>query len=108
MIRLSKALAIKDMSNPFHLHNSDHLGLILVSHHLTRSNYNTWSKAMAVTLTTKNKIGFVDGTIPCVAPIDFLFNAWNHCNNMVTSWILNSILKDIVDSLMYIATTTKI
>ena len=63
---------------------------------------------MAVTLTTKNKIGFVDGTIPCVAPIDFLFNAWNHCNNMVTSWILNSILKDIVDSLMYIATTTKI
>ena len=63
---------------------------------------------MAMTLTMRNKIGFVDGTIPCVAPIDFLLNACNHCNNMVTSWILNSISKDIIDSLMYIALAIEI
>ena len=63
---------------------------------------------MAMTLTMRNKIGFVDGTIPCVAPTDFLLNAWNHCNNMVTLWILNSISKDIIDSLMYIAIAIEI
>ena len=63
---------------------------------------------MAVTLTSKNKIGFIDGTIPRAAQADILFNAWNRYNNMVTSWIINSISKDIADSLMYIATVAKI
>ncbi|KAL6322961.1 hypothetical protein AAG906_022864 [Vitis piasezkii] len=90
MIGSSKASAMEDMSNPFYLHNGDYPRLIL-------------SRVMAMTLTTKTKIGFVDGIVPCVAPTDFLFNAWNHCNNMVTLWILNSISKDIIDSLMYIA-----
>ena len=41
MIGSSKVLAMEDTSNSFYLHNGDHLGLLLVSHHLTRSNYNT-------------------------------------------------------------------
>ncbi|KAJ9687081.1 hypothetical protein PVL29_015796 [Vitis rotundifolia] len=67
VIESSKVSAMEDMSNPFFLHSGDHLGLNLVSHHLIGSNYNTWSKVMAMALTTKNKIGFVDGTIPCAA-----------------------------------------
>ena len=63
---------------------------------------------MAMALTTKNKIGFVDGTIPRATQIDILFNAWNHCNNIVIAWILNSISKDIENSLMYIVIPTKI
>ncbi|RVW53767.1 hypothetical protein CK203_112885 [Vitis vinifera] len=86
----------------------DHPRLILVSHNLIGNNYNTWSKAMAMTLTSKNKIGFIDGTIPRAAQADILFNAWNRYNNMVTSWIINSVSKDIADSLMYIATVAKI
>ena len=63
---------------------------------------------MAMTLTSKNKIGFIDGTIPRAAQADILFNAWNRYNNMVTSWIINSVSKDIADSLMYIAIVAKI
>ena len=63
---------------------------------------------MAMELTTKNKIGFVNGTIPCAAQIAILFNAWNHCNNIVIAWILNFVSKDIANSLMYIAIPTKI
>ncbi|RVW93426.1 hypothetical protein CK203_035106 [Vitis vinifera] len=55
---------------------------------------------MAMALTTKNKIGFVDGTIPRAAETDLLFNAWNRYNNMVTSWIINYVSKDIEDSLI--------
>ena len=63
---------------------------------------------MAMALTMKNKIGFIDGTISRAAQTNLLFNAWNRCNSMVTSWIINSVSKDIVDSLMYIAIAAKI
>ncbi|KAJ9698651.1 hypothetical protein PVL29_007626 [Vitis rotundifolia] len=99
---------MEDVSSPFFLHSGDHPELILVSHHLTGSNYNTWSRAMAMALTSKNKIGFIYGTIPHAAQTNLLFNAWNCYNIMVTSWIINSISKDIADSLMYIATAAEI
>ncbi|KAJ9707366.1 hypothetical protein PVL29_002391 [Vitis rotundifolia] len=99
---------MEDVSSPFFLHSGDHPGLILVSHNLTGSNYNTWNRDMAMALIAKNKIGFVDGTIRCAAQTDLLFNAWNRCNSMVTSWIINSVSKEIVDSLMYIAIAAEI
>ena len=63
---------------------------------------------MAMALTAKNKFGFIDGTIPHAAQVDLLFNAWNHCNIMVTLWIINSVSKDIANSLMYITTAVGI
>ena len=108
VIRSFEVSTMEDVSSPFFLHSGDHPRLILVSHNLIGNNYNTWSRAMAMTLTSKNKIGFIDGTIPRATQVDILFNAWNHYNNMVTSWIINSISKDIADSLMYINTTGKI
>ncbi|KAL5574169.1 hypothetical protein UlMin_023766 [Ulmus minor] len=53
-------------------------------------------------LTAKNKIGFVDGTIPKPTPNDLLFSIWCRCNSMVSSWIINAISGDIADSLLYI------
>ncbi|WKA09640.1 hypothetical protein VitviT2T_027265 [Vitis vinifera] len=52
---------MEDSSNLFYLYNGDHSGFILVSHHLSRSNYNTWSRAMMMALTVKNKVGFING-----------------------------------------------
>lgn len=51
-------------SGPFFLHNGDHPGLVLVSHPLTGTSYNTWSRAMLMALTAKNKLLFVDGSYP--------------------------------------------
>ncbi|RVW45089.1 Retrovirus-related Pol polyprotein from transposon RE2 [Vitis vinifera] len=76
---------MEDVSSLFFLHSGDHPGLILVSHNLTGSNYNTWSRVMAMALIVKNKIGFVDGTIPRATQTDLLFNAWNRCNSMSRS-----------------------
>ncbi|MCI95667.1 receptor-like serine/threonine kinase, partial [Trifolium medium] len=50
--------------NPFFIHHSDHLGLVLVSHLLTEENYPSWHHAMTIALRAKNKFGFVDGSIP--------------------------------------------
>ena len=52
-----------DYGSPYFLNNGDHPAISLVSHHLTGSNYNTWSRAMSLALNAKNKLGFVDGII---------------------------------------------
>ena len=52
--------------NPDHhlyLHHSDHPGIRLASHPLIRDNYQTWSRAINMALSVKNKLGFINGTI---------------------------------------------
>ncbi|KAE8735959.1 C2H2-like zinc finger protein [Hibiscus syriacus] len=53
-------------------------------------------------LSTKNKLGFIDGSIvtPNSSMVD-QFHAWTWANNLVISWILNSVSKDIAASLLY-------
>ncbi|XP_062162137.1 uncharacterized protein LOC133869196 [Alnus glutinosa] len=57
-------------------------------------------------LTAKNKLKFIDGTIKKPsAEIEDEFYAWNCSNNMVLSWILNFVSKDIAASVIYINST---
>ncbi|KZV52009.1 hypothetical protein F511_43798 [Dorcoceras hygrometricum] len=63
---------------------------------------------MIVALTAKNKLGFIDHSIDHPRPEDLLYGSWIRCNNMVISWILNSVTRDIADSLMYMQTAEEI
>ncbi|XP_022895254.1 uncharacterized protein LOC111409434 [Olea europaea var. sylvestris] len=47
-----------DTNNPFYLHHSDQPGLVLVTQPLIEENYSTWSRAMLMALSIKNKEGF--------------------------------------------------
>ena len=96
--RVMVGTSAEDSSSPYFLHGGDHPGLLLVSHQLTGSNYNTWNRDMIMALTAKNKLGFVDGSLPQPPAIDLLFVVWNRCNSIVTSWILNVVSRDIADS----------
>ncbi|KAL5565621.1 hypothetical protein UlMin_028785 [Ulmus minor] len=101
LIQNGEVRAIEDSTSPYFLHNGDHPGLILVTNLLRGSNYHTWRRAMLMALTAKNKLGFVDGTIPRPLSTDLLFPAWTRCNSMISSWIINSVNRDIADSLLY-------
>ncbi|XP_075494847.1 uncharacterized protein LOC142532430 [Primulina tabacum] len=59
-------------------------------------------------LTAKNKLDFVDNSIQRPHSDDLLYGAWLRCNSMLISWILNSVAKEIGDSLMYIPTAYEI
>ncbi|KAL5559432.1 hypothetical protein UlMin_035643 [Ulmus minor] len=93
---------IDNSNNPFFLNNGDHLGLSLVSNHQTCSNYNSWSRAMIMALIAKNKMCFVNGSISRPVIDESSYNLWSRCNNMVMSWILNSLSKEIAEIVMYI------
>lgn len=53
----------EDSSSPFYLQYSQSLGTTLVSKLLIGENYVSWSRAMIITLSAKNKLDFVDGSI---------------------------------------------
>ncbi|XP_022853468.1 uncharacterized protein LOC111374937 [Olea europaea var. sylvestris] len=64
---------------------------------------------MIIALSVKNKLAFIDGTI--TKPDDSkaeLINAWIKNNNMVITWILNSISKEISASVIYASTAHEI
>jgi hypothetical protein len=78
---------------------------VLVSQTLTDENYNTWSRSMLMAFTAKNKLAFVDGSLPQPSiEIGVEHHAWLRCNNMILAWILNSVSKEIVASMIYIDT----
>ena len=91
-----------DSSSCYYLHPSDNPGALLVSEIFTGENYIAWSRSMSIALTVKNKIAFVDGSL--VQPITndpHLHVAWLRANNLVLSWLMNSIAKEIRGSLLY-------
>ncbi|XP_073133534.1 uncharacterized protein [Henckelia pumila] len=63
---------------------------------------------MIVALTAKNKLRFIDFTIQFPRSDDLLYGSWIRCNIMVISWLLNSITREIADSLMYMTTASEI
>jgi hypothetical protein len=94
-----------DSSSCYYMHPSDNPGALLVSEIFTSENYIAWSRSMTIALTVKNKIAFIDGSL--VQPIttnQSLHVAWLRSNNLVLSWLMNSIAKDICSSLLYFKT----
>lgn len=90
-----------DVNHPYYLHPSDNPGMQLITVVLDGSNYNQWNRSMDIALSSKLKLGFVDGTYVQPATGSSLHVHWTRCNNMVTSWLLNSVSVDIRNSVVY-------
>jgi len=55
---------------------------------------------MFMALTAKNKLQFINGALPKPHTSGPDFFAWTHCNNMVLSWIINFVPKEITTSVI--------
>lgn len=99
-----------DISNPYFTHHSDHPGLVLVSKSLNGDNYSGWKRAMTLALNSKNKLGFVNGSIkaPSAEADPEGYASWSRCNDMVHSWIVNTLNPEIADSVIYYSTTHEV
>jgi hypothetical protein len=56
-------------------------------------------------LSAKNKLGFINGSLKKLIANTFEYFAWDRCNDMVLSWILNSISQEISSNIIYIEST---
>ncbi|CAO2822827.1 unnamed protein product [Amaranthus hypochondriacus] len=85
----------------YYLHPTDQANNKLVSIPFNGENFEKWKRSMLITLIAKNKVGFIDGTLPTPLPTSSDYKAWERCNNMVIGWILSSLDDSISSSVFY-------
>ena len=54
---------IIDSRSPYFLHPSEALGAIIITTRFGGKNFDLWEKAVITTLTAKNKVACINGTI---------------------------------------------
>ncbi|KAL0401838.1 UNVERIFIED_CONTAM: Retrovirus-related Pol polyprotein from transposon RE1 [Sesamum latifolium] len=91
-----------------YLHPSDNSSFVLASSPLTGSNFLAWSRAVYVSLGCKMKLGFIDDTFPRSTTGSAKFEQWQRADPMVTSWLWNSISKEIVEAFMYASSSREL
>uniref|UniRef100_A0A1S4A6E3 Retrotransposon Copia-like N-terminal domain-containing protein n=1 Tax=Nicotiana tabacum TaxID=4097 RepID=A0A1S4A6E3_TOBAC len=95
------ASGVIDSTHPYYLHPSDYPGMNLVSSAFDGKGYGGWRRAVIITLSAKNKLGFIDGTLIIPKTDSAVQQTWGRCNDMVLSWLLNSLSKEIAESVLY-------
>ena len=56
---------------------------------------------MLVALRAKNKLGFVDGSMQEPSYTDVSHDKWMRSDDMIPSWIINYVSKEIASSVIY-------
>ena len=86
----------------YYVHPSENSSTVTITPQLTGENYHAWSMKMQRALAMKNKFMFKDGSIPIPEEDDLLYTTWEGCNNLVHTWIINSISTSIAQSVVFI------
>ncbi|XP_061371030.1 uncharacterized protein LOC133313653 [Gastrolobium bilobum] len=88
-------------SKPYYLHPNESSSLVLISPSMNGKNFHTWQRSMRMALLSKNKLGFVNGTIKKPDDDSPLFGSWEKCNTMIISWLNRSISESIAQSVLW-------
>lgn len=91
---------LQDLTSPYYLHPSDNPEMKLVSMKFDGNSYTDWKRSLLISLSAKNKIGFVDGTITKLDVTHVTSKAWERCNYMMISWLLGVLDQNIVRSVL--------
>lgn len=95
-------------SDPLYMHPSENAGSSITPVLFDGSGYRSWRRGVLRALSVKNKIVFINGKLQKPDPNSPIFAQWERCDDMVMSWILNSLSKDLADILQYVKNTKKL
>ncbi|KAL9674123.1 hypothetical protein QQ045_030393 [Rhodiola kirilowii] len=97
----SSTAALHLADDPLFVNSNENVAVSLVTQPLVGDkNYLNWWKSMEMALGIKMKLGFVRGEFS--RPVDAYQGArWDKCNNVVLSWIINSVSPEIGSSLIH-------
>lgn len=63
---------------------------------------------MITSLFAKNKLGLIDGRISQSTSYSPYYAYWERCNDMVKTWIINSVSREIATSVMCLKTAKEV
>lgn len=92
---------MQNPTSPFYVHPNENPAASTVNKQLNSNNYHSWVRLMKKALMGKGKFRFVDGSPKVSDCFDPTYDAWECCNDIVHSWIINSVSPSIVESVMY-------
>ncbi|WRX29372.1 Reverse transcriptase [Theobroma cacao] len=104
----SELLPVGDPQFPYYLHHTDHPGSVVINPKLTTTNYVAWNRSFLLALSIRNKLGFINGSIPKPQVTDDLYSSWIRCNNLIVAWILDSISPPIASTIFYMDSAMEI
>jgi len=91
---------------------SDFPGAIITAIKFDEKNYNLWEQAVRTLSKSKNKLGFIDGSITKskrkVEDITDEERAWEIVNSMIVSWIMNVIDPRLQKNIVYVEAAFKL
>ena len=107
LVPTSSAMIVNEYANnPFFLPVNENPGLMLTLQPLTGpENYMSWARSVFLALSSRNKFGFVDGSIAEPDSSFSLYNSWSRSNTSMLSWLTDSLSLDLKASVMYINNT---
>ena len=91
-----------DAGSHFYIHPSDNPGAILVPVPFNGTGFHSWRRSVLRSLSVKNKLVFINGECKRPEMNHSSYRQWVRCDDMVTSWILNSLDRDIAGSVEYV------
>ena len=101
-----------NLSDPLFLHPGENPRVVLTSQPLIgRENYPAWARSVGKSLIAKNKLGFIDGSLTISSPLvnsPTAAQAWVRSDDMVGTWIINSVSPKLQGSIIYKDTTLEI
>ncbi|XP_076895646.1 uncharacterized protein LOC143548333 [Bidens hawaiensis] len=97
-----------DPSSPYYIHASDYPRQMQANDPLNDSNYSDWCQEMTNFLFAKNKMGFVDGSIPKPDQSKDMYMPWLRCYAMIKGWLTTAMEKEIRGSVKYATSSLEI
>lgn len=101
MVRNHNQQQQSDSESPYFVHPSEGPNSVIVSPKFNGSNYLAWSRSMQRALGAKNKLSFINGTLPVPEIDDLNRNARERCNHLVHSWLINSVSDSIAQTIVF-------
>ena len=101
-----------NLNDSLFLHPRENPEAILTSQPLFGGeNYPAWARSVRKSLIAKNKLGFMDGSLTISSPLvnsPIATQAWICVDNMVGTWIINSVSPKLQASITYRDTALEI